>query len=116
MNGYSEQNKPPLLSVVMSVYNMSEYLSGGIESVLSQSFRDFELILVNDGSTDSSPEICRRYAQRDKRIRIIDKENGGLGSARQAGMDAAVEIHHLSRSGRLSGSRSVPKMHRYPRR
>ena len=82
-------NKTPLISVIMPVYNTSEFLEESIESVLAQTFSDFELILVNDGSTDNSGQICAQYAQKDPRIVVINKENGGLGSARQAGMDAA---------------------------
>lgn len=89
MNNGSKGKKSPMLSVVMPVYNTSEYLAESIESVLGQTFCDFELILVNDGSTDNSGQICRDYSNRDSRIVVINKENGGLGSARNAGMEAA---------------------------
>ena len=78
------------LSVVVPVYNVSEFLRQGIDSVLSQSFRDFELILVDDGSSDDSGSICDEYAAKDCRIKVIHKENGGACSARNAGLDQAV--------------------------
>ena len=79
----------PKLSVIMPVYNTAKYLSRAIDSVLSQTFSDFELILVNDGSKDNSLEICRAYEQKDARVKVIDKENGGAGSARNAGVAAS---------------------------
>ncbi len=79
----------PALSVVMPVYNVERYLQQAVDSVLSQSFRDLELILVDDGSTDSSGELCDRYAIGDSRIRVIHKQNAGLGAARNTGIAAA---------------------------
>lgn len=78
-----------LLSIIVPIYNIEQFLEQCIDSILSQSFTDFELILVNDGSTDSCGDICDRYAARDKRVRVIHKENGGLVSARKAGLSAA---------------------------
>ncbi|WP_034537011.1 glycosyltransferase family 2 protein [Carnobacterium inhibens] len=75
-----------LLSVIMPVYNVEKTLSRAIESILNQSFSNLELILVNDGSTDKSSEICEEYALKDKRISIINKINGGLSSARNEGL------------------------------
>ena len=75
-----------LLSVIMPVYNVEKTLSRAIESILNQSFSNLELILVNDGSTDKSSEICEEYALKDKRISIINKKNGGLSSARNEGL------------------------------
>lgn len=77
------------VSVIVPVYNVQDYLAKCIDSVLSQTYEDFELILVNDGSKDSSPEICDGYLQKDARIKVIHKENGGLSSARNAGLDVA---------------------------
>lgn len=78
-----------LVSVVSPVFNVSEYLRRGIDAVLAQSFQDFELILVDDGSTDDSGRICDDYATFDNRIRVIHKKNGGVCSARNAGLDLA---------------------------
>lgn len=75
-----------LLSVVVPVYNVKDYLPQCIESIINQSYKNLEIILVNDGSTDGSGEVCDAYAQRDSRIKVIHKPNGGLSSARNAGM------------------------------
>ena len=77
------------LSIIIPVYCVEDTLSRCIESVLSQTGCDYELILVNDGSPDTSPEICERYARQDSRIRVIHKQNGGLSDARNAGIDVA---------------------------
>lgn len=74
------------ISVVIPVYNQEKYVGKCIRSVLSQSFKDFEVILVNDGSTDKSMEVCQKYAKMDYRISIIDKPNGGSAFARRDGM------------------------------
>ena len=79
----------PFLSIIIPIYNVENYISTCIESILSQTFRDFELILVDDGSPDNSPAICNEYAQKDNRIKVIHKENGGLVSARKAGIEVA---------------------------
>ena len=78
-----------LISVIVPVYNAEKYLDECISGVLSQTYRNFELLLVNDGSTDSSLEICRRYAAGDPRVVVIDKPNGGVSSARNAALDVA---------------------------
>lgn len=77
-------------SVIVPIYKVEKYLTRCIESVLEQSFSDYELILVDDGSPDACPGICDRYAEKDGRIRVIHKENGGLVSARQAGIRVAA--------------------------
>ena len=79
----------PKVSVIMPVYNSKQFLPEAIESVLKQSMSDFELILVNDGSTDGSAEVCDKYADTDGRIRVIHKKNGGVCSARNVGIDAS---------------------------
>ena len=79
----------PLLSVVTPVYNMSEYLDHCLSTVLNQTFTDFEVLLVDDGSTDQSPAMCDKYAQTDKRIRVFHKKNGGIASARNCGIENA---------------------------
>jgi len=77
-----------LISIVVPVYNVEKYLKVCIESIINQTFKNIEIILVNDGSTDSSLEICKLYLI-DSRVKIIDKKNEGLSSARQAGIDYA---------------------------
>ncbi|MCD8154651.1 MAG: glycosyltransferase [Clostridiales bacterium] len=78
------------ISVIVPVYNCEKFLRTCVDSVLNQSFRDFELILVNDGSTDGSGRLCHDIANRDRRVRVIDKANGGgAGEARNAGIEAA---------------------------
>lgn len=79
----------PVLSVIVPVYNVEEYLSRCIDSILSQTFTDFELILVDDGSQDRSGEICDEYAQKDSRVKVVHKTNGGQSSARNRGLDLA---------------------------
>ena len=83
------KNYYPTISVIVPVYNAEPYLPQCLESILAQDYRDFELILVNDGSTDSSGDICERYAARDSRIRVITQSNGGVSNARNAGLDVA---------------------------
>lgn len=78
-----------LFSVIVPIYNIEKYLKRCIDSVLCQSFSDFELILVDDGSPDMCPAICDEYAKKDARIKVIHKQNGGLVSARQAGIKVA---------------------------
>ncbi|MDE5554956.1 MAG: glycosyltransferase [Muribaculaceae bacterium] len=80
----------PAISVIVPVYNSQSYLKECVESVLTQSFSEWELILVDDGSTDDSNSICQRYASTDHRVRVISKPNGGLSSARNAGLDIAT--------------------------
>ena len=77
----------PCVSIVVPVYNVEKYISTCIESILNQSLNNFELILVNDGSTDNSGKICDNYAMKDNRIKVIHKTNGGVSSARNVGID-----------------------------
>ncbi len=79
----------PKISVIVPVYNVEKYLARCIDSLLAQSFTDYELILVDDGATDSSGKICDDYAEKDPRIRVIHKENGGLSDARNKGTQEA---------------------------
>lgn len=79
----------PVISVIVPVYKAERYLNECIDSILAQTFSNFELILVDDGSPDRSGEICDQYAAKDKRIRVIHKPNGGVSSARNAGLDIA---------------------------
>ena len=75
-----------LISIIIPVYNAEKYLDYCITSILKQTYRTFELILINDGSTDKSEEICLRYQQKDNRICLISKTNEGVSSARNAGL------------------------------
>ena len=79
----------PLISVIVPVYNVAEYLSRCVDSILAQSYENLQIILVNDGSSDDSGRICEEYAKKDTRIQVIHQNNGGLSSARNAGLDAA---------------------------
>lgn len=78
-----------LISVIVPVYNVQEYLPRCVDSILAQTYENLEIILVDDGTKDASDKICDEYAARDARIRVIHKENGGLSSARNAGIDIA---------------------------
>ena len=79
----------PLISVIIPVYKVEAYLTACVESVLAQTYQNFEIILVDDGSPDNCPQMCDEFAVRDSRIRVIHKPNGGLSSARNAGIDGA---------------------------
>lgn len=81
--------KHPLVTVIIPVYNSEKTLRKCIDSILYQSFKDFELILVDDGSTDLSPQICDEYAVKDSRVKVFHKPNGGVSSARNIGLDYA---------------------------
>ena len=76
----------PLLSIIIPVYQAEKYLGKCIDSILNQAFSDFELILVDDGSTDGSEKICDEYARKDKRIKVIHQANQGVSSARNTGL------------------------------
>lgn len=77
----------PKISVIVPVYNVEKYLERCIDSILAQTFTDFELILVDDGSPDKCPDICDEYEKKDKRIHVIHQKNGGLSAARNSGID-----------------------------
>lgn len=81
--------KSPLISVIVPVYKVEKYLPACLDSLLAQTYRNFELIVVNDGSPDSCWQIMQRYAAQDARVRIFNKENGGVSSARNFGLDVA---------------------------
>lgn len=82
-------NGSPAISVIIPVYKAEAYLSRCVDSFMAQTFADFELLLVDDGSPDRSGEICDEYAAKDSRIRVFHKENGGVATARQCGVDNA---------------------------
>ena len=77
------------LSIIVPVYNAEEFIKKCVDSILDQTFKDFELILVDDGSKDSSSNICDEYAQKDSRVKVIHKENAGVSSARNSGIELA---------------------------
>ena len=80
-----------MISVIIPLYNKEDYISRAIDSVLRQTFKDFELIIVNDGSTDQGPGIARNF--HDRRIRVIDQQNSGEGAARNRGVaEARAEL------------------------
>lgn len=78
-----------MFSVIVPIYKVEKYLSQCIESILNQSYKDFELILVDDGSPDGCSSICDEYKKRDNRVKVVHKKNGGLVSARKAGLKIA---------------------------
>ena len=80
----------PKVSIIVPVYKAEAYLHRCVDSLLAQTFTDFELLLIDDGSPDRSGEICDEYAKNDSRIRVIHKENGGVSSARQRGLDESI--------------------------
>lgn len=83
-------NKKDLISVIVPVYNVQEYLKICLDSILKQTYKDLEIILVDDGSTDSSGTICDEYKKKDNRIKVIHQKNGGLSSARNTGIKIAT--------------------------
>lgn len=83
------KNTAPTVSVIIPVYNAQKYLDQCIRSVLDQTFTDFEIILVDDGSTDDSGEICDRYGRQDSRVKVFHKPNGGSSSARNIALSEA---------------------------
>lgn len=85
-----EKQEEAKVSIVIPVYNVEAYLVECIESVLNQTYQDFEIILIDDGSKDSSGEICDQYVEKDKRIQVIHQANGGLSAARNRGLEAAT--------------------------
>ena len=85
----------PLLSVIVPVYNVEDQLPRCVESILKQTYTNFELLLINDGSKDSSGEICDFYAQKDSRVKVFHKENGGVSSARNIGIENSIGSYLL---------------------
>ncbi|MDR2979035.1 MAG: glycosyltransferase [Bacteroidales bacterium] len=89
-------NSPcPAISVIVPVYNVEKYLRRCIESILNQKFTDFELLLIDDGSTDSSGDLCDEYARKDQRIIVFHTENRGVSHARQIGISQARGIYSI---------------------
>ena len=108
-----------LITVIVPIYNMEAYLCTSLDRLLQQSFQDYEILLIDDGSKDSSGEICDRYAREHSRIRVVHKPNGGLSTARNAGRD-----RHPATPGRQIGpaadsachGRTGPSLHGSHRR
>lgn len=82
-------NLKGLISIIVPIYKVEDYLDRCVQSILNQTYKNFELILVDDGSPDRCPELCDKWANKDERIKVIHKENGGLSDARNAGMGIA---------------------------
>ena len=78
------------ISIIVPVYNIEEYIEKCVKSITKQTYKNLEIILVDDGSTDSAGKICDKLAEKDERIKVIHKKNGGLSSARNAGMKKAT--------------------------
>ena len=76
-----------LISVIVPVYNAEKYIEHCIQSLLEQTYKNFELILVNDGSKDRSLELCKAFAEKDRRVKVYDRQNGGASAARNTGLE-----------------------------
>lgn len=83
------------ISIIVPVYKVEKYLARCVDSILGQSYKNFELVLVDDGSPDNCGKICDEYAKKDCRVKVVHKKNGGLGSARNAGMDRAKGDYYI---------------------
>lgn len=89
MSESSSEERSPLVSIIVPVYNVEHYLDACVESLLQQEYRNFELLLIDDGSQDGSPRLCDSWATKDPRIHVYHKENGGLSDARNFGLNHA---------------------------
>ena len=83
-------NKNVKISIIVPVYKVEKYLDKCVNSIVGQTYKNLEIILVDDGSPDNCPAMCDEWAQKDSRIKVIHKKNGGLSSARNAGLDACT--------------------------
>lgn len=89
----------PVISTIIPIYNTAKYLKRCVDSILNQSFKDIEVILIDDGSTDDSPQICDDYARLDQRVRVLHQQNTGVSQARNLGLDIAKgEFLHFADS------------------
>lgn len=80
----------PMISVIVPIYNVEKYLARCVDSIVNQTYKNLEIILVDDGSPDRCPQVCDDYAEKDSRIKVVHKKNGGLSDARNAGMAVAT--------------------------
>jgi glycosyltransferase involved in cell wall biosynthesis len=85
----SKDRSGSLVSIIVPIYNAERYLPHCLDSVTQQSYKNLQILLVDDGSTDGSPEICDEYAERDRRIHVLHRQNGGIAAAQNTGLDAA---------------------------
>lgn len=85
-----------LISVIVPIYNVENYIRQCLDSLLHQTYQNFEVLMINDGSTDASASICREYVAKDARFRYFEKENGGVSSARNLGIErSGGGVHYL---------------------
>ena len=89
----------PIISIIIPVYNTEKYIRECLDSILAQTYTDWEAILIDDGSPDNSGKICDEYAEKDKRVKVIHKKNGGLSDARNYGLDAASGVTRTRAKG-----------------
>lgn len=80
----------PKVSIIVPIYNVEKYLDRCMASLLNQTLEDIEIIMVDDGSPDRCPKMCDEYAKKDSRVKVVHKKNGGLGYARNSGLDVAT--------------------------
>ena len=86
----------PIVSIIIPIYNVEKYLNRCLDSILNQTYRNIEVILVDDGSPDKCPLICDDYSRKDERVRVIHKKNGGLSSARNAGLNSSPKGNYIT--------------------
>ena len=79
-----------MISIIVPIYKVEKYIRQCVDSIINQTYEDIEIILVDDGSPDNCPQICDDYAKTDSRVKVIHKENGGIMSARKAGLKVAT--------------------------
>ena len=87
LRGLREMEREPLVSVIIPVYGVEKYIGQCLESVINQTYKNLEIIVINDGTKDRSADIAKEYAKKDSRIKVYDYENGGVSLARNRGMD-----------------------------
>ena len=87
---FSNANKAPKVSILVPIYNTSKYLPECLDSLLGQTLKDIEIVCINDGSTDNSPDIIREYQKRDSRVKLVDKANSGYGDSMNKGIEHAT--------------------------